>query len=81
MQEQAGLQEADYEEFETLCLDQDGLALVEYAMMMRKLMQPNRNVLFAKKTWGARNIPGPCGITKPVAIDRSVARNARQNNA
>ena len=34
MQEQAGLQEADYEEFETLCLDQDGLALVEYAMML-----------------------------------------------
>ena len=34
VQEQAGLQEADYEEFETLCLDQDGLALVEYAMMM-----------------------------------------------
>ena len=34
VQEQAGLQEADYEEFETLCLDQDGLALVEYALML-----------------------------------------------
>ena len=35
VQEQAGLQEADYEEFETLCLDQDGLALVEYALELR----------------------------------------------
>ena len=32
VREQAGLQEEDYETFETLCLDQDGLALVEYAL-------------------------------------------------
>ena len=32
VREQAGLEEAEYEEFETLCLDQDGLALVEYAL-------------------------------------------------
>ena len=32
VRQQAGLEEAEYEEFETLCLDQDGLALVEYAL-------------------------------------------------
>ena len=36
VQEQAGLEEADYENFETLCLSQDGLALVEYAIQLMK---------------------------------------------
>ena len=36
VREQAGLQEEDYESFETLCLSQDGLALVEYAIDMQE---------------------------------------------
>ena len=32
IQGQEQLEEQEYEEFETLCLDQDGLALVEYAL-------------------------------------------------
>ena len=35
VREQAGLEEAEYEDFMALCLDQDGLALAEYATDMQ----------------------------------------------
>ena len=52
VREQAGLQEEDYESFETLCLSQDGLALVEYAIVM----QENGCVLDLSSEHGRRQL-------------------------
>ena len=54
VRDQAGLEEAEYETFETLCLDQDGLALVEYAIDM----QENGCVLDLSSEHGRRQLLG-----------------------